>query len=453
MGMKTIESFINNKGVDVRKIIRSEEKGFTNVNVELVKNVCAIDPWADITFNQKYFHVVFLTEEDSVGLTTGIDDETFNKLRELLIFITSADKKSPELMVWEVYNAIASQCTKPGYIDAARRWALSEGLNLDDNKLTELAIARFAFEELKCPKFLRKFQPDVDAITIHYLENFMTSESPDSIYLLCQNKVWSTDTTEVVKSKQHTVINNTPKASDPGPKYNDPYRVFGFGGQKDRGSCSVSRYMSSLGLRAPSKFDDCVNMIIDNYGGTAPGKDIHVDNTELHRVTLTDEMIADWNTLVTELYVANKDGLYVHPKPTSAPTDYKAFYIRKLVNTRVRKRELFDTYSEPIRKFIIPHFLKYKGLVSAADRNFESDLITMLMGRLVTNKNLSVKDENEVIENAKDCSLEKKIRSILDTGQYLSMNERMEMKKNRMLPEKFEGTVPAWMYEAYIEQA
>lgn len=443
---KTIENFINDKGQDVRKILGSEEKGFTNIEVDLTKNVCAIDPWADITFCQKYFHVVFLTEEDSVGLETGIDESVFNQQRELLIFITDADKKSAELMVWEVYYAMATVCTKPGYVDAARRWMLSEGLGLDDERVTQLAFARWAAEQLGYPKFLRKFQPDIDALTINYLETFVTSTSTETIFDLKQNKVWSTEVKEPAKPSRP--INN--KASDPGPKYNDPYRVFGFGGQKDRGCCSVSRYMSSLGLSAPSKFDDCVNMIIDNYGGTAPGKDIHVDNTELQRVTLTDEIIADWNTLVTELYVANKDGLYVHPKPTAAPTDYKAFYIRKQVNVRVRKRELFDTYSGPIRKFIIPHFIKYKGLVSAADRNFESDLITMLMGRLVASKTLDIKDENEVIENAKDCSLEKQIKSVLSSGDYLSMNERLQMKRNKTIPEKFKTSIPDWMYDDYV---
>ena len=444
--MKEIKDFINGKGQDIRRIIDSGANDYTSTEVEIVKNILDVDLENDIVFESKYFHVRFLSKEDSVGLETGIDWKTFDKSREFLLFVTDADTKSSELMTWQIYRAMATQFTKGGYVDAARRWAASEGLEVTVEECENLAFCRWAFEKMENPTFYGKF--NLTAMEAAYLTTFIDTESCTNIVFLKKNTKWSVDTSMTNAKRLPT------KANDQGlgAKHAHPF----IPKKKDS---EVSSYMNPMGLPLRSSFDECMKLVIKNYGGATPGSDIDVDNVRYVRINTKDrEDMNTWSDKrwkkehVRFVYFDKVGGIgrYLNTKPSVLPVDYQEQGIELLEKVILPKEKLikdvFNKYERSVKEYIVPHYNAYKKFTSVIDRGREESVVKFLMKNLIQYSTLTSADENSAYDNIIDRSVELSIGYLKKHGTYLSMNERIRMRAIGTLPVEFEASIPEWMH-------
>ena len=449
--MKELKDFINKKGQDIRRMIDSGASDYSSPDVDIVKNVLGVDTENDIILGGKYFHVRFLTKEDSVGLTTGIDRKAYEKTREFLIFITDADIKSAEAMTWEIYRSIATQFTKGGYVDAARRWAAAERLTVSVEDCENLAFCRWAFEQMECPRFLNLF--GLTPIELTYMNTFINEDSCTNIVFLKKNMKWSTDTTLTNAKKAQ------PKANDQGlgSKHAKPSTPIVM--KKDS---EVSNYMNPMGLPLRSSFDECMALIIKNYGGSTPGQDIDVENERYVRIS--DNAMAEmrswdetrWKKEHSRFVYFEKvagTGKYINAKKDILPANYQELGIELLEKVILPKgkliKERFDKYESYVKEYVIPHYNAYRQHTSVIDRNREEAIVKYLMRELIQNNKLTAADENKAHDSIIDRSVEHSINYLNKNGTYLSMNERLEMLRNGTLPPAFKASVPEWMVAEY----
>ena len=410
-----------------KNIINTTLGGFTNPQVEMTKNIVGIDPWNDILYNHQYIHIRFF-ESGTADFEEGLDMTQLYGNQEYVINVLCADVKSIEVMCWEIYSAMAKIFCKRSYLDGVRKWARKEGFEMKPDEEVEFARARWAFEQLECGDFIEKLPIEVKLM--RYLNTLIRTTSPKFISLLATDIKWDLDDRAGAESTK------TSKAADPGPgsKYATAMTAFPFR-DFNRGCSKITTFMKSFGLPSLNKFEDCVKAIIDNYGGDEPGVGIHIDSTRMERV-YPDENgeVAEWGK--TKFYTVDNDGRIVEIiKANAVPTDYAVLYIKVKVNVKKEKLHLFNKYQHSIKNYIIPHWERHIKSISVIDRNFEMDVVTALIARIIAVGGfITSVDEGSIIRSIKtDDGFVYKVKNNIRTGKMLSMKERLEAAKTDSL--------------------
>ena len=408
-----------------KNIINTTLGGFTNPQVEMTKNVVGIDPWNDILYNHQYIHIRFF-ESGTADFEEGLDMTQLYGNQEYVINVLCADVKSIEVMCWEIYSAMAKIFCKRSYLDGVRKWARKEGLEMKPDEEVEFARARWAFEQLECGDFIEKLPIEVKLM--RYLNTLIRTTSPKFISLLAKDIKWDLDDRAGAES--------TKKASDPGlgSKYATASTAFPIT-DINRGCSGITPFMNALGLPSLSKFNDCMKCIIDNYGGDEPGSAIHVDSMKAERVYPDENgLIEGWGE--KKFYTNDGDGRLIEiTKPNTIPADYKNIFIKVKVNVKNEKRKLWEKYTAGVKDYIIPHWNKHIKSISVIDRNFEIDLITSLVARMIACSGiLTSVDEGSIIRSLKNAGdFSSTVKSNIKNRNMLSMKERLEAAKTDSL--------------------
>lgn len=411
-----------------KNIINTTLGGFTNPQVEMTKNVVGIDPWNDILYNHQYIHVRFF-ESGTVDFEEGLDMSQLYGNQEYVVNILCADVKSIEVMCWEIYSAMAQIFCKHSYLDGVRKWARKEGFEMKPAEEVEFARARWAFEQLECGDFVEKLPIEVKLM--RYLNTLIRTTSPKFISLLAKDIKWDLDDRAGAESTK-----TAKKASDPGPgsKYATAMTAFPFR-DFNRGCSKITQFMKTFGLPSLNKFEDCVNTIIDNYGGDEPGTGIHIDSTRTHRVYPDDDgEVEGWGK--TSFYTVDNEGRMVEIRKANAvPTDYAVLYVKVKVNVKKEKLLLFNKYHDSIKNYVIPHWERHRKSISVIDRNFEMDVVTGLIARIIGSGGfITSVDEGSIIRSIKnDEGFVYKVKESIRAGKMLSMKERLEAAKTDSL--------------------
>lgn len=411
-----------------KNIINTTLGSFTNPQVEMTKNVIGIDPWNDILYNHQYIHVRFF-ESGTTDFEEGLDMTQLYGNQEYVINVLCADIKTIEVMCWEIYMNMAQIFCKHSYLDGVRKWARKEGFEMKPDEEVEFARARWAFEQLECGDFVEKLPIEVKMM--RYLNTLIRTTSPKFISLLCKDIKWDLDDRSGAESTK-----TSKKAVDPGPlsKYATAMSAFPFR-DFNRGCSKITQFMKAFGLPSLNKFEDCVNAIIDNYGGDEPGTGIHIDSTRMERVYPDDDgQVEGWGKM--KFYTPDQDGHIVEiTKANAIPTDYAVLYIKVKVNVKKEKLHLFNKYHHSIENYVIPHWERHRKAISVIDRNFEMDVVTALIARIIGSGGfITSVDEGSIIRSIKnDEGFVYKVKNNIRTGKMLSMKERLEAAKTDSL--------------------